>query len=315
MSEVSNQENESIPPRGNKEETITSASKSRRLYIVIAMLVAFAAISYIVALTIQLSYILLHIFLLIPFLGLALIPPRPLKSEQREIRLIGFGLIGAVAGIAVIFSTFWDNIIAAKGVWECLQCHLGTLGHMPIEEYLWFINHTLLAGFFILSLWSSKKKVAPPPPTPRKTMRIIGTVFCFSIMILGLWLVQYDQSFYLGVILCFIGPVLGFLWWLGGHLLWQQRRQWLWGIAIISIYVLFLDTVAIYDGIWVISDAYTTGIALFGIKLEQILIYTLTTSLVVTTLVVCLRTTEINLEKEDKDGLLKQVVQMVKLKA
>ncbi|NVM56254.1 MAG: lycopene cyclase domain-containing protein, partial [Candidatus Helarchaeota archaeon] len=291
MSEGSNQESESIPPGGNKEETVTSASKRRRLYIVIAMLVASGAILYIVALTIQLSYLLLHLFLLIPTLGLALIPPIVLKSEPREIKLIGFGIIVAVAGLAVIFSTFWDNIIAAKGVWECLQCDLPRLGHIPIEEYLWFINHTLLAGFFVLSLWSSKKKVAPPPPTPRKTLRIIGTVFCFSIMILGLWLFQYDKSFYLGVILCFIGPVLGFLWWLGGHLLWQQRREWLWGITIISIYVLFLDTIAIYDGIWVIHDAYTTGIALFGIKLEQILIYTLTTALVVTTLVVCLRTT------------------------
>ena len=302
------------------EGETASAMENRRLYIIIGLFLALAVILPVTMLIIDVSYLFLHIFLLIPILGLVLIPPRPLQSEPHEIRLIGYIVAVVLAVVAVIFSTAWDNIIASRGVWtfEASSMVL-TLGHIPLEEYLWFIDHTILASFWVLTLWSSKKKLSLPLPSPKRAIRIIGTVLFLITMIFGLWLVQSDRSFYLGVILCFMCPIWGFLWWLGGHLLLQQYREWIWGIMVISIYLIFLDSWAILEGIWFISDQYTTGINLFGIKLEQILIYSTTTALVVTTQVVCLRTTEILLQKRDKDepllrGLLKEVSQMIKLK-
>lgn len=56
---------------------------------------------------------------------------------------------------AVIYTTPWDNFLVANRVWYYdPQLVLNViLGYVPLEEYLFFILQTLLAGLFALWLW------------------------------------------------------------------------------------------------------------------------------------------------------------------
>ncbi len=56
---------------------------------------------------------------------------------------------------AVIYTTPWDNYLVANRVWYYdPQLVLNViLGYVPLEEYLFFILQTLLAGLFALWLW------------------------------------------------------------------------------------------------------------------------------------------------------------------
>jgi putative membrane protein len=251
------------------------------------------------ALTIELSYPRLHLFLLAPLLALALVPPRPLESAEREVRRGAYVITVVLTAIAFAFSCLWDNLPAWRGVWT-VEAHMtiGTAGFMPFEEYFWFIDHTLLASFWVLRLWSSRRTRSESFATSRRETRTIGAGLCLLAALCGLWLLQFERTFYLGVLLSFMSPVAAFQWWFCGHLLVQQPREWIMGIAVPSIYLLLLDTWAIHRGLWRISQTYTTGLHLFGVQLEQILVYTTTTALVVQPLVSTLRATEIGLQKE-----------------
>ena len=58
-----------------------------------------------------------------------------------------------IATAAIVFSSFWDNYIASKGVWTFDRSQMiGVIGHIPIEEYFWFVDHTLLSSCFVLFL-------------------------------------------------------------------------------------------------------------------------------------------------------------------
>jgi lycopene cyclase domain-containing protein len=293
------------------------ALRSRRFRILAGLLLA--AVLCLVALTLDPSYLRLHLFLLAPLLALALLPPRPLQSAPREIRLVGHVIPLVVAAIACVFSASWDNFLAAKGVWTVeADRMIGTAGFMPFEEYLWFIDHTLLASVWVLDLWSTKGQRSVPSTAPRRAARIAGAALCLVATIAGLWLLQFDRSLYLGVILSFMSPVAGLQWWIGGHLLLQQRREWLLGIAVPSLYFVLLDTWAIHQDVWRISVRYTTGALLFGIQAEQILVYSTTTVLVVQALVIALRMTENLLQRKDEDesvwaALIREVVSSIQL--
>ena len=45
------------------------------------------------------------------------------------------------------------------------------------------------------------------------------------------------------------------------------------------MYVIIVDVYAVVKGIWASADEYTTGVEVFGIKIEYIVVYTLTSSM------------------------------------
>jgi len=97
------------------------------------------------------------------------------------------------------------------------------------------------------------------------------------------------MGLYLGVILAFISPVLAFMSFMFGHFYRWQVGKFLLPIVLESTYTLVLDQFAMSRGIWHIYDAsgIRFPIHLFGnrgLQLEQFLIYSLTTVLVVGTL-------------------------------
>ena len=66
---------------------------------------------------------------------------------------------------------------------------------------------------------------------------------------------------------------------MSGHIYLQCPRECILGVLGPSIYVIIVDVYAVIKGIWQSLDEFTTGIDVFGIKIEYILVYTLTSSL------------------------------------
>ncbi len=57
--------------------------------------------------------------------------------------------------LAVIYTTPWDNYLVATRVWYYDPALVWNVvfGYVPLEEYLFFILQTILAGMFTLWLW------------------------------------------------------------------------------------------------------------------------------------------------------------------
>jgi lycopene cyclase domain-containing protein len=60
-----------------------------------------------------------------------------------------------------------------------------------------------------------------------------------------------------------------------------MKQSWLIGTLVPTLYLWVIDRIAIGNGIWRISDAYTTGIQLFGLPIEEATFFLVTNLLVV----------------------------------
>ncbi len=90
----------------------------------------------------------LIIFVCIP---LAILIYQVREHITRRIALVLASLFLA----ALIYTTPWDNYLVATRVWYYdprLVLNI-IFGYVPLEEYLFFILQTLLAGLFTLWLW------------------------------------------------------------------------------------------------------------------------------------------------------------------
>ncbi len=257
-------------------------------FIIIAIILLYAGYG------IQLTYFKLHFFILLPIFGLVFLPPVPLKNEPREIKIIGYVFPFIIAVFAIIFSSFWDNYVASKGVWTFDKSQMvAVIGDIPLEEYFWFVDHTLLASLWVLSLWSTRDKNDITDFKSGLSTRITGTAVCLSLAAAGISMLNIDKMFFIAVCLSYFCPVTAILWWFGGHFFIRWNRETILGIAMPTIYLLLIDAWAVREGVWAFSDKYITGIKLFGITdWSQIMIHLFPTIAVVLPMIIILSISE-----------------------
>jgi lycopene cyclase domain-containing protein len=90
----------------------------------------------------------LIVFVCVPLAGLAFL-------LRRRIRRVHLAALLGLAVVAVVYTTPWDNYLVATGVWYYdprLVLNF-IIGHVPIEEYAFFVAQTFLTGLFGLWLW------------------------------------------------------------------------------------------------------------------------------------------------------------------
>jgi len=88
----------------------------------------------------------LALFLVLPLaVGLVLVWPRMSR--------IHYVTLAAVSGVALIYTAPWDNLIVVNGVWSYSRAQiLGVvLGHVPLEEYVFYVLQVFLTG--ICTVW------------------------------------------------------------------------------------------------------------------------------------------------------------------
>ena len=279
----------------------------RDLRIPAGLLLAIVLSAYLAGNWDSLTYLKLHVFLLLPEIWLRFTPASPLSWASAKTRKIGFFTTMPLAFAAIIFSSMWDSLIFSKGVFTFDQgSMLGVFGAMPLEEWLWFIDHTTLASIVTLavmrpqaddvlaaSLRSPLRQHSPADKGAAMGLAALSTT--------GFWLTSQilmaapgadEHLLFLGVLMGFMPPVLALQWWFGGNVFRQRPGEMLSAIAAVSVYVLALDQLALSKGIWHLNPDYTTGLNLLGVSIEQILVYTLTTVLVVQTNVFVVRAAE-----------------------
>jgi lycopene cyclase domain-containing protein len=183
--------------------------------------------------------------------------------------------LAAMGAIALAYTTPWDNYLVWRGVWSYgTDRVIGTIGYVPVEEYLFFLLQPLLAG-----LWLFRLLPAPAAPTGPRA-RWVGAALYVAAGVAGLLLLRSQRGTYLGLILVWAAPVLAAQWaWAGGEI-WARRRAWAIGVAVPTVYLWVADAIAIRAGVWRISEAHTLGPAIGPLPLEEMAFFLVTNLLV-----------------------------------
>jgi lycopene cyclase domain-containing protein len=240
------------------------------------------------------TYLQFHFVFTLPALFiLKLVGPR---VHTRDAAKAVFSLV-VIAVIAFVYTTPWDNYLVQTGVWGYGPGRvLGTVGHVPIEEYMFFIIQPLLTGLWLFRLlWSrSESALIQSGDAPSPRARWVGTAGFVAGSLVGAALLAPESARYLALILVWACPVLAVQWAYGGHHLWRLRRLIAVAVAAPTLYLWVADRVALALGIWHISDQFTTGLALFGLPIEEALFFLVTNMLVVQGLVLALHTLKVD---------------------
>ncbi|MCS7248833.1 MAG: lycopene cyclase domain-containing protein [Anaerolineales bacterium] len=186
--------------------------------------------------------------------------------------------------IAVIYTTPWDNYLVANGVWFYNPALVSgiLLGYVPLEEYLFFVLETLLAGLW----WWFLARRLPEPSNFRPSRR--GRWIAFGVL-LGAWALSAYLLFaggqrwtYLSIILFWALPAMFPQFLIGADILWHYRRLAGLGILVPGAYLSAMDIVALSASTWSISPQHTTGLLLFGIlPVEEVLFFFITNVLII----------------------------------
>lgn len=223
------------------------------------------------------SYFAFHlVFTLPPILLLALVQRQPLAGIGGFRAWLGLPLIVL---LALVYTTPWDNYLIWRDVWHYGTGRVvGTIGYVPVEEYLFFLLQPILTGLWLY--WLLPRISEPVEQEHSTGVQTSGTLLWIVLSIVGALMLQWDRSVYLGLILVWAGPVLALQWAVGGQQLWAMRRTWLTGTLIPTLYLWCADRFAIRQGIWSISDVYTTGFELLGLPIEEATFFLVTNLLV-----------------------------------
>lgn len=223
------------------------------------------------------SYFAFHlVFTLPPILLLAFVQRQPLAGIGGFRAWLGLPLIVL---LALVYTTPWDNYLIWRDVWHYGTGRVvGTIGYVPVEEYLFFLLQPILTGLWLY--WLLPRISEPVEQEYSTGVQTSGTLLWIVLSIVGALMLQWDRSVYLGLILVWAGPVLALQWAVGGQQLWGMKRTWLTSTLIPTLYLWCADRVAIGQGIWSISDVYTTGFELLGLPIEEATFFLVTNLLV-----------------------------------
>lgn len=219
------------------------------------------------------TYLNFHFIFIFPVILLLLLRTKLNKWQLGSLLLIDL--------IALVYTIPWDTHLIDKGVWTYpTNAVIGTIGLIPIEEYMFIILQPILSGLWVAKL-ANQSIPSLKLPDNGFIIKMIGGIFWFVLAILGYFLLKYDSGYYFGITLAWAAPIIGIQWMLGGDVLWALRKTWLLGFLVPTLYLCIADRIAIGQGIWEITRQYSTEIFVFGLPVEEINFFLLTNLLVV----------------------------------
>jgi lycopene cyclase domain-containing protein len=195
----------------------------------------------------------------------------PCKKEYR------FG-ITLLTFLAVTYTTPWDNYLVKTGVWIYGEGRiLGTIGYVPIEEYCFFVLQTFLSGLICFLLQKFFPLIKKAQNNQLNKILMLGYIICFLI---GIICLNFEKTRYLGLILSWAMPVVLLQWFFGGNHLLTNSKIFLFSTFLPTFYLWVADSLAIYWGIWSISETYTIGLSLGSLPLEEAVFFLVTNLMV-----------------------------------
>jgi len=213
------------------------------------------------------------------------------KNGRAVLMAIGIHIL-----LAVVYTTPWDNYLVATRVWY-YNPNLVTgivFGYVPIEEYMFFVVETILAGLwwwflarrfdFAIAPLPSEHNVSAKEFRPNKTLVYVSAWLLVFVWMIFTYLFFFggDKWTYLSIILFWALPPILLQLLFGADILWHYRKLMFWAIMVPGTYLSLMDIVALKDTTWSISPSQTTGILLFGIlPLEEVVFFFITNVLIV----------------------------------
>ncbi|TQQ82688.1 lycopene cyclase domain-containing protein [Halonotius terrestris] len=215
------------------------------------------------------TYLQFHlVFTLPPLLLLWYLTPTYEPTRRRR-GAIGLAILVA---IAVAYTTPWGSYMIQRGAWAYGEGVVtARLLSIPLGEYLFFGIQTLTVGFYLY--WRGFDPRYEPGDFAWLP-RIAGVAAGVALFGGGLWMVfQRPSWLYIGGLLAWVGPVVALQWAVGGGYLVRKPRAWIEASLVPTVYLWIIDRWAIGRGLWILSDRYTTGVAPFGLPIEEILFF------------------------------------------
>jgi lycopene cyclase domain-containing protein len=235
------------------------------------------------------TYLQFHLAFLLPAVMFMIATASVSRTQMSAaVRPLGTGRtywagVAIITIVALAYTTPWDNYLIAEGVWWYGEgSTLGTLGHAPVEEYLFILVQPWLTALWLahLSLPSEWPQAARPVRS-----RLVATALAVGLGVVGWQFLGTDATFYLGAILAWAAPVLALQWAVGAPQLWARRRLVALGTLVPTAYLCVADRIAIEYGIWILSEQYTTGVTVAGLPVEEATFFLVTNLFVVQGLV------------------------------
>ncbi|HEX6372256.1 MAG TPA: lycopene cyclase domain-containing protein [Longimicrobium sp.] len=254
------------------------------------------------------TYLQFHLIFILPPLLLLFLTSRKL------LRRMGPRAVPALIGVvllALVYTTPWDSELIRRGVWGYGPDRvIGTIGLIPIEEYLFFILQPLLTGLWFYRVmpprteddrqrlaWQSTPSARLGSHLPQKTLGEVshqrvserwehvlrwGPAVLYALLALwGVMLLRTERGTYLGMILAWAAPVLAAQWAVAGGRIGAAPRTFALAVAIPTLYLWMADAIAIRLSIWRISETQTLGIKFGPLPLEEAAFFLATNLLVV----------------------------------
>lgn len=220
------------------------------------------------------------------FLALFILPPLAVLAllvRRTPVRRLGL-TAAALPLIALVYTTPWDNYLVASGVWDYGAARvIGTIGYVPVEEYLFMVLQSLLVLAWLVRCRLHNAAPARPAGAAGArsgaAVRIGGAASWVLVALLGALLLGRDSTRYLGLILAWAAPVLAAQWWFTGDVIVHRARQYAVVVAAPVLYLWIADAIAIHLGTWRISERYTVGMEFFGLPVEEMTFFLVTTLL------------------------------------
>jgi lycopene cyclase domain-containing protein len=230
----------------------------------------------------QLTYLAFHaLFVVPPLLGLAILTWRR-RSSPLGVRLGALGVV-VVTVLAVGYTAPWDRFLIERGAWFYGEGRVARwVWGIPLGELLFFVLQPLLTA-----LWTFQVD-GPVLGGVRQSRRdvLVGAVAGVAVSAVGLALFfGAESTLYLGAILAWAGPVFALQWAVGWRYLLAARRRVALAVGVPTLYLWVVDRFAIGNGIWTISETYTTGLGLLGLPVEEMTFFLVTNCFVVQGLV------------------------------
>jgi 15-cis-phytoene synthase / lycopene beta-cyclase len=192
--------------------------------------------------------------------------------------------------IAFVSTLPWDSYLVQRKIWTYPEDAIigPCLFSVPVEELFFFIIQTYNTTLIYLIL---NKPVFHPKylssAKPRRNSEFgwnTGELIFAASVIIGLGLIwRGNEGTYLGLIVSWAGPFALLLWSLSSHFLMAlPLSSTVLPIAIPTLYLWIVDTIALKRGTWVIESGTKLGIHLWeGLEIEEAVFFLATNILIV----------------------------------
>ncbi|KAK4513491.1 uncharacterized protein ATC70_005492 [Mucor velutinosus] len=206
-----------------------------------------------------LTYMEVHLYYTLPMLGVLSWLSKPYYTSTDSLKFKFLSLV------AFTTASVWDNYIVYHKAWSyCPTCVTAVIGYVPLEEYMFFIIMTLLTVSFtnLVMRWHLHSFfIKPETPVLQSMLVRFVPITALLITAYKAWhlAVPGKPLFYGSCILWYACPVLALLWFGAGEYMLRRPLAVLISIALPTLFLCWVDVVAIGAGTWDISLATSTG--------------------------------------------------------